>query len=284
MTTQSNEAATTIAPRSLHGTALHWTALLLVALTWFSGAIFGLYILAFFGGMALRGSADRWNESLPHLHDATTSLATVAIGSHFMTGGVLLLLGPVQLIGGIRRAVPRLHRWLGRTYVLSAGFAGLGGLCFILAKGTIGGAAMSTGFGIYGGLMTVGVVLTYSSAHGRRYEQHRAWAIRLFALTIGSWLYRMEYGFWFLTAGHVGHESDFSGWFDAVMAFFFYLPNLAVAECFIRGRRSAPGSALNLSAAAVLLAASLFVMVATWTFTVNFWGPGMISGIGGTPS
>lgn len=265
--------------RRLHDIALHWTAVLLVAATWLSGAIFGAYILAFFGGLAARGSADRWNDSLPHLYDVATPLATIAIGSHFLTGGVLLLLGPIQLIGGIRRAVPALHRWLGRLYVVCAGLAGMGGIGFIASKGAIGGVVMSAGFGIYGALMMLCAVLTYVSARERRYEQHRAWATRLFALTVGSWLYRMEYGFWFLTAGRLGHNSDFSGWFDAGMAFFFYLPNLAVAEFFIRARGTTTSPALKVSAAAVLVAASAFVMVATWTFTSKYWGPGILRGI-----
>ncbi|RYY28556.1 MAG: DUF2306 domain-containing protein [Sphingomonadales bacterium] len=269
--------------RTLHATALHWSAVLLVAASWVSAFIFGAYILAFFGGTALSGTAQRWNESLPALHDPKTPLATIAIGSHFLTGGVLLLLGPIQLIGAIRRAAPAVHRWLGRLYVISAGLAGLGGLGFILSKGTIGGPVMSMGFGLYGALMVLGAVLTYVHARAGRVEKHRAWAIRLFALTVGSWLYRMEYGFWFLVAGRLGHASDFTGWFDAIMVFFFYLPNLAVAEMFIRARGTAPGTLFNMAAATLLFGASAFIIIATWSFTADYWGPGMISGLTGAP-
>ncbi len=197
-------------------------------------------------------------------------LATLAIGSHFITGGVLLLLGPIQLIGGIRRAVPALHRWLGRIYVVCVGLAGLGGLGFILSNGTIGGPPMSLGFGLYGALMAIGAVLTYAHAHAGRYEQHRAWAIRLFALTVGSWLYRMEYGLWFLLTNKLGHHSDFSGWFDAVMVFFFYVPNLLVAEMFIRARGDARGPAFTNVATGILAAATAFTLLATWNFTVRY--------------
>ncbi len=262
---------------------LRWSAVLLVAASWLSGAIFGAYILAFFGGSALNGMAERWNESLPALHDAATPLATLAIGSHFVTGGVLLLLGPIQLIGAVRRAVPGFHRWLGRLYVLCAGLAGLGGLAFIGAKGTIGGPLMSLGFGVYGALMVLASVMAYAHARAGRYEAHRAWAVRLFALTVGSWLYRMEYGFWFLLVGRAGHNSEFTGWFDAVMVFFFYLPNLAVAELFIRTRGDAPGAGLSAAAATLFLAAGAFVLLATWFFTTSFWGPGIVSGITGAP-
>jgi hypothetical protein len=263
--------------------ALRWSAMLLVTATWVSGALFGAYILLFFGGTAIRGMAERWNESLPGLQSADALPATAAIGLHFLTGGILLLAGPVQLIGALRRAAPAVHRWIGRLYVVSAGLAGLGGLGFIFGKGTIGGWWMDLGFGIYGLLMVSAAVLTYLHARNRELERHRAWAIRLFALAIGSWLYRMEYGFWFLVAGRVGHSSDFTGWFDMAMVFAFYLPNLAVAELFIRARERRRHAGLAIGAALVLLAATAFVVLATWTFTTRFWGPGMLSGVTGVP-
>ena len=170
-----------------------------------------------------------------------------------------------------------------RIYVTCATLAGAGGLSFILAKGTIGGPVMDAGFGLYGMLVVTAAALTFVRARQGRTEAHRAWAIRLFALVVGSWLYRMEYGFWFLTADGAGHVPDFSGPFDKVMTFFFYLPNLAVAELFIRARTARIGAPFRLAATGTLIAASLFVMLATWSFTVDFWGPGMVSGLTGAP-
>src|SRR3546814_5046453 len=146
---------------------------------------------------------------------------------------MLLLLGPIQLIGPGRGAVPRLLRWLGRLYVVAAALAGVGGLGFIIGKGTIGGPLMDVGFGIYGALMILCAERAFTLGRQRRFDAHRAWAIRLFALTVGSWLYRMEYALWYLVMGDLGTD-HFRGWFDAITTFFFYIPNLAVAEFFIR--------------------------------------------------
>ncbi len=49
----------------LHGAALRWSARLLVAASWVSAAIFAAYILDFFGGVAVGGDSQRWNEALP---------------------------------------------------------------------------------------------------------------------------------------------------------------------------------------------------------------------------
>lgn len=259
--------------------ASRWSTGLLVATSWISGVVFAAYIVAFFGGTLLAGAGQRWNESLPGLHDPASPLAIIAIGVHFLTGAVLLLLGPVQFIGRLRQRVPALHRGLGRLYVASAALAGVGGLFFIVAKGTVGGPVMDVGFGLYGALMVLCAAMAFHHARARRIVQHRAWAIRLFALTVGSWLYRMEYGAWFLLAGGLGTGRGFSGWFDAVMAFFFYLPNLVIAEHIIRSQRASHGTLSRVGSSALMLVASAFIAVVTWLFINGAWGRRLASGL-----
>jgi uncharacterized membrane protein len=144
--------------------AVRWSAGALVATTWASAAIFGAYILAFYGGAAPRGTLGDWNRTLPRLYEAATPAATAAMAAHFLTGAILLVLGPVQLLGAVRRRYPALHRWLGRVYVGAAALAGLAGLTFIALKGTVGGPVMSAGFGLYGALMTLAAARTYAHA------------------------------------------------------------------------------------------------------------------------
>lgn len=263
----------------VQGFASRWSAALLFTTSWISGLVFAAYIVAFFGGVLLAGAGERWNESLPGLYDRASPMAIVAIGVHLVAGAVLLLLGPVQFIGRLRRSVPALHRWLGRLYVVSAALAGVGGLGFILAKGTVGGPVMDIGFALYGALMVMCAGLAFFHARARRVTQHRAWAIRLFALTVGSWLYRMEYGAWFLVAGGAGTGRGFTGWFDMVMAFFFYIPNLIVAEHVIRSHRSSQGALARIGSATLMVAASIFIAFVTWIFVNGAWGRRMISGL-----
>jgi len=165
------------------------------------------------------------------------------------------------------------------VYVASAAFAGIGGLIFILARGTVGGRVMDMGFGLYGVLMVLCASMALVHARARRIEQHRAWAIRLFALTVGSWLYRMEYGSWLLLTGGIGMGRGFSGWFDMVMAFFFYVPNLIVAEHFIRSYRSRRSALVDAGSAALLTMASVLVLLVTWIFADGQWGRRIASGL-----
>ncbi|RAJ97618.1 putative membrane protein DUF2306 [Larkinella arboricola] len=268
---QATSAMNTFSSKALNGSGI-----LLVATVWGSAALFGLYILAFYAAALYEGNMERWNQILPGLYERESNTATTGIGLHFATGGIILILGSIQLIKAIRVRFPALHRWIGRLYVLSALLAAIGGLIFIALKGTIGGPVMSLGFGLYGILMFVSAIETYRHAVAGRLEKHRRWALRLYALAIGSWLYRMDYGFWLLLTDGLGHTRTFSGPFDHVMDFFFYIPNLLVAEAFIRARQYQASSALRLGASLLLMLATGFLLVGTYYFTIFYWGPAIL--------
>jgi hypothetical protein len=276
--TSSSAAAVTHSGVSLR--VLNWTARALTGTVWTSAALFGLYILCFYAAALFDGNIAKWNEGLPRLYESDTPIATAGIGLHFAAGGIILALGCIQFVGSIRTRYPIVHRSIGRIYVTAAFLAGVGGLTFIIAKGTIGGATMNVGFALYG-LLTAGTAIeTYRHARARRLDIHREWAMRLFALAIGSWLYRMEYGFWFLLADGAGHLKDFSGGFDKFMAFFFYVPNLLVVEALIRTRRAALSTGARWTATAAFAFATLFLLLGTYQFTRFYWGPAILARIG----
>ncbi|HLY55568.1 MAG TPA: DUF2306 domain-containing protein [Stellaceae bacterium] len=273
-----------IAPASPTGSArpsaagaalLRWSVRALVAVTWLSAAAFGIYTIGFYGGAVPQGVLEQWNRTLPRLYEAHAPLATTGIGLHFLTGSLLLVLGPIQFVAAIRARAPAVHRWIGRVYVTAALVTGIGGLAYIALKGTVGGGPMNLGFGLYGVLVVIAAAQAFRHARARRFELHRAWAIRLFALAVGSWLYRMDYGFWSLLTDNAGESDNYTGPFDVVMAFLFYLPNLAVAELVIRG--IGPGSSLawRIGAAAGLTAATALILLGTYYFSAYYWLPGL---------
>ena len=269
-----------LAAATMSARAVGWAARALTATCWISAALFGLYILAFYAAALIDGNIAKWNESLPRLYESHTPAATAGIGMHFAAGGIILALGCIQFVGSIRSRYPAVHRWIGRVYVTAALLAGIGGLTFIAAKGTIGGTTMDVGFGIYGVLTAMAAIQTYRHARARRLEVHRAWAMRLFALAIGSWLYRMEYGFWFLLADGAGHVKDFSGPFDRFMAFFFYIPNLLVVEALIRAPRSSMSTTAQWTITVAFAGATSFLVLGTYFFTRFYWGPAILARIG----
>src|SRR5471030_710031 len=145
------------APSQIRGaamteTAFRWSGAALVCAVWISATLFGLYIVAFYVGALADGQVAKWNQNLPGLYEPHSPAATSGLGLHFLAGGLILILGCIQLIGRVRTRWPAMHRWLGRIYVSAALLAGLGGLTFILVSGTIGGRIMDVGFGLYGAL------------------------------------------------------------------------------------------------------------------------------------
>lgn len=272
-----------MSPPPWTASALRWSSIALAGVVWISSAIFGAYILAYYGGAIPAGTMEQWNATLPKLYEPHTPAASAGIGLHFFAGAVLLLLGPVQLISEVRRQAPAVHRWIGRVYAFAALAAGVGGLVFIALKGTVGGTMMDVAFAAYGGLMVIAAVQTVRHAMARHIDSHRAWAIRLFALAIGSWLYRMGYGLFFAIMGSEdpGHTAAFDGWFDYVMDWAFFVPPLIIAEMFIRARRNNSSAVVRVGATASMVAGAGLIAFATLFFTMLGWGPAILMRFGG---
>jgi hypothetical protein len=260
----------------LNTLSFRWVAIIFVATVWISAGLFGLYILAFYATPLYAGNLEKWNKILPGLYEKGSVVSTSGIGLHFATGGIILMLGSIQLISSVRIRFPALHRWIGRVYVLSSLLAAIGGFIFILVKGTIGGTVMNIGFGLYGILMFISAIETYRHAAAGRLEIHRAWALRLYALAVGSWLYRMDYGFWLMLTDGLGHTRQFSGLFDHIMAFFFYIPNLMVAEVFIRHYKNRSYPVLKFLSTLLLILMTGFLLTGTYYFTKFYWGPAIM--------
>ena len=172
---------------------------------------------------------------------AGAAVATGAIYLHMVTGGVLSVLAPLQLLGVVRRRWPRLHHANGYAIAVLATVTGLAGLFYIARQGTIGGPLMSAGFGLYGVLMITAALRTVQLAR-RRDPRHPDWAGRLVILALASWFFRVQYGLWVLAFGEVGIRPDFTGPFDRAMTFGFYLPWLALYELILRRRRRQPAN------------------------------------------
>src|SRR3984957_19894464 len=80
-------------------TVFRWSGTALVGTVWTSATLFGLYILAFYAGALAEGQVSQCNQSLPGLYDPHAPAATSGLGLHFFAGGVILILGCIQLIG-----------------------------------------------------------------------------------------------------------------------------------------------------------------------------------------
>jgi hypothetical protein len=199
--------------------------------------LFGTYILLRATGATSRNFG-QWQALVAGepMRTASDWIANIGIGLHFAMGVVLVLAWPILLSARIRARHRAVHRWTGRIYVVAGLLAGIGGTSFILTHGAYTPSA-SIAFGVWGAVLMLCSVMAYLHARAKRFDLHRAWAIRLFAMVLGSWLFDLEFRAWKDLAGGAGiGQGDSIGLFDYAILYLFFVPNLLVAEFFIRNK------------------------------------------------
>lgn len=144
---------------------------------------------------------------------------------HVAGAATALLVSPLQLMPGVRRGRPSLHRWLGRLYVVGCTVGGIAGLP--LAFGSSAGVVATVGFS----LLAVAWLVTTSAgwlAGWRKHTiQHRVWMMRSFALTFAAVTLRIY--LFILPALPVTFVSGYR-----VISFLCWVPNLIIAELFVQ--------------------------------------------------
>ncbi|MEX0365379.1 MAG: DUF2306 domain-containing protein [Ruegeria sp.] len=171
-------------------------------------------------------------------------VGNAAMMLHISAGAVLVALVPLQLVRGIRQRFNRFHRGLGAVLIALALVTGLAGMIYVPLRGTIGGPAMSVAFFLYGVcLFTAALMVARMALSGDR-NGHWKWGLRLFWLALGSWLYRLHYTLWYVLTGGLWSEPDFSGAFDRVQNFAFFVPYLVAVQIWIAIRHAAHGGPL----------------------------------------
>ncbi|HEU4794646.1 MAG TPA: DUF2306 domain-containing protein [Pyrinomonadaceae bacterium] len=146
---------------------------------------------------------------------------------HVAGAATALLIGPLQFSSRLRARFPQFHRLIGRTYVVSCLVGGVAG--FVLALGATTGPISTIGFGSLAVLWIASTSLAWRRAMQGRFVDHRAWMIRSFAFTFAAVTLRLYLPLAALLS---------INFVDAYIAISFlcWLPNLAVAELYLRNR------------------------------------------------
>jgi uncharacterized membrane protein len=150
--------------------------------------------------------------------DAHRSLITL----HVLGAAIALLVGPFQFLPGLRARRPRLHRRLGYLY-LSVG-VGLGGVCgLLLAFSAYGGLVSGVGFFLLAALWLFTGARALVTAKQGKFDLHRIWMTRNYALTFAAVTLRLYLGLFFAV------ELDFEEFYPA-LAWLCWVPNLILVE------------------------------------------------------
>jgi uncharacterized membrane protein len=143
---------------------------------------------------------------------------------HAATAGLALLIGPWQFVRRVRKH-RRLHRYLGRAYLLAVVPASLSGL--VAAVLTTAGPVAGLGFGLLDVAWVTTAAAGYLAAREHRYADHRRWMIRNFALTFAGVMLRV----WVAVLVMAGLPFDSA---YALVPWLSWIPNLAVVEWSLR--------------------------------------------------
>lgn len=104
-----------------------------------------------------------------------------------------LLGGAVQFSSRIRASRPSLHRVLGRIAGMGAIIGGLSSIWMTLLHLEISTPLLLAGRLLFGGAMTVFMILAIRAAMQRRFADHRAWVIRSYAIAFNATLMPLFY-------------------------------------------------------------------------------------------
>jgi uncharacterized membrane protein len=151
----------------------------------------------------------------------------LAAYAHFAGGAIALVAGAFQLNGWLRNRFLGFHRWLGRLYMLAVLGGGIAALA--LAPHSSGGLVASLGFGLLGVLWVSSTLCAYWQIRRGQVGRHRNWMIRSYALTLAAVTLRL-----YLPASQLAGLPMALAY--PAIAWLCWVPNLLVAEWFVRSR------------------------------------------------
>ena len=261
-------------PPSLGATALRWAGVLWFAVAAVGQTAFIGFILAFYGVRTATGNFAGWNDKpLIDGYIKGDDAGNLVFAAHVLLASVVTLGGLMQMVPGLRRKWPGLHRWTGRTFLVIAVFMALSGVWLAVVRGTYLSVVSAVAILINAVLILVFAGLAWRHAVKRRFERHRLWAMRTFMVVSGVWFLRVGIMGWIVVnRGPVGMTDKMSGPADIVLTFGSYLIPLAFLELYGAAERSAGGAPKAL-AAALIVAASAFTAAGVFGTIAFMWAP-----------
>jgi uncharacterized membrane protein len=151
---------------------------------------------------------------------------------HIIFGGIALLIGWTQFSASLRRRYLRLHRTVGKLYVIAVAMSSVAAL--YIAFFATGGLICVLGFGSLAIIWLISDVKAYTTIRQGHVSQHQKWMICNYALTFAAVTLRI----WLpLLSTFVFH--DFIPAYR-VVSWLSWVPNLVVALIIINKRNDTP--------------------------------------------
>jgi hypothetical protein len=238
-----------------------------------SQLVFVAYVIAFYGGAAIRGDFQAWNRVIPSGYMPGHAMSNAAVAGHLVVAVVIMAGGPLQFIPQIRHRAPRLHRWNGRLYAASLFVISATGLQMIWSRQTAS-VAQYVGTALHAFLIMGFAVLAVRYAIAGNLATHRRWALRLFMVVNAGLFFRIGLLQWvFLYKGPIGFDPrTFAGPFLSVWSIADYVLPLVILEIYLHTRDRGSVSS-RFATAVVLMSLTIAMGVGISTAATVLWVP-----------
>lgn len=145
--------------------------------------------------------------------------------SHIVLGGLALLIGWIQFSPGFRDGNLKLHKNIGKAYVISALISSLAGL--YIGFYATGGLITSLGFISLASIWFYTTLIAYVSIKNGQIEQHQKMMIYSYAACFSAVTLRIWLPILIMFIGNFGSAY-------AIVAWLCWIPNLLVAHLLIK--------------------------------------------------
>ncbi|MCU0647015.1 MAG: DUF2306 domain-containing protein [Gemmatimonadaceae bacterium] len=254
------------------GRAARWWAVLAVT----SQLLMAVYVTDFYGARALAGRIAAWNQGMPRGYIPGASFGNAVVASHLIGTVAFMVMGAMQLLPGLRRRAPRVHRWSGRVYLLVAAVLAIGGLYLVWVRGGVGGFWQHVGLSCDALAILACGTMALRTARARDIAAHRRWALRLWIAGNAVWFFRLAlFLVLMIFRRPVGFDpATFDGPLLIALTFAQSMVPLLVLEGYFAAQRTRRVAA-RWAMTTVLGVAMLFTVAGTAAVALIAWVPRM---------
>ncbi len=234
---------------------------------------FVAFIVIYYGTRTFSGDFEAWNDKpLIVGHVDGDNMGNFMFITHVFGATIISLGGMLQLLPFIRRHMPALHRWIGRSFMVMALLMATGGIMMTWLRGEVENLAGAVAITIDGLLILLFAITAWRLAATHQIDKHRRWAMRTFMVANGVWFLRLMMMAWSITTGGWGMDGGLSAPAFIVMQFACYLAPLAILELYFSAQGSSSAMKMRL-VAGVVVGSTLFMAIGVFGAQFFMWGP-----------
>ena len=163
---------------------------------------------------------------------------TTGLLTHIAGAMLAIIIGPFQFLpGSLTQPYRRLHRWLGKTYMVGVLLGSVGGI--YMSFWAYGGLPARVSFAMLAVAWLFSGYMAYRHIRNREIQFHKQWMIRNYALSFSGVTLRL----WLAVFGVIGVEFVEA---YVLAAWLSWVPNLILAEWMV-GRSRAKNTRVSIS-------------------------------------